>query len=364
MDFYVILGVQRSASDDDIKRAYRRLARKYHPDINPGDRAAEAFFRQIVEAYETLSDPARRRHYDEGGQRAPVADEGAFAFQGFDFSVVGDEMPPSTFGELFAEVFRASSVGEEGGPEHGVDLHATIAVSFEEAMRGAERQVTVTRLESCGRCGGGGVLRGAAVRCGHCGGTGTIRTVRGHMVFAKPCAYCGGTGEQRVRSCPTCLGDGATVRTEAVPVRIPPGVNSGASLRIAGKGHAGRRGGEPGTLYVAVQVDPHPLFERQGDDLLLVVPVAIHEAGLGAKFLVPTIDGPARLRLPPGTQSGQRFRLRGRGAPSMRDGVRGDLVVEVRIVMPPITDERSKELLREFARLNDADVRPHLNQAL
>ena len=202
-----------------------------------------------------------------------------------------------------------------------------------------------------------GRLHVAESRCGHCHGSGIVKSARGHMVFSKPCAHCGGSGRQRQTRCPTCGGSQVEMRTEPLTVATPAGLDDGARIRVAGKGNAGRNGGENGDLYITVHVQPHPLFRREGDDLHLVVPVAVHEAALGAKFEVPSLDGPARVRVPPGTQSGQRFRLRERGVPSPRDGRRGDLVVEVRLVLPKLLDERSKELLREFGRINGDDRR-------
>ena len=209
---------------------------------------------------------------------------------------------------------------------------------------------------------GVGRLHVSETRCPHCHGTGIVKSARGHMVFSKPCALCGGSGRQRQARCPTCGGQQIEMRTESLTISVPPGLADGARIRVPGKGHVGRNGGENGDLYITVHVQPHPLFQRDGDDLHLIVPVAIHEAALGAKIDVPSIDGPARLRVPPGTQSGQRFRVRERGVPSPRDGRRGDLVVEVRLVLPRLLDERSKELLREFGRINSGDVREALIQ--
>ena len=359
MDFYIILGLERSATVSDVKRAYRRLARKYHPDINPGDRASATFFRRVNEAYETLMDPARRRWYDAGGARTEGPALASFEFQGFDFSTSADGPSASTFGDLFADVFLGADAGSAPA-EDGADLHLSLALSFDEAMRGVERNVTVTRLETCPGCHGIGRLRMTEGRCVECRGTGSLGWARGHMVFSKSCTHCGGSGRHQHRTCSTCDGDGVVPRTEVVAVRVPAGVADGGRVRMAGYGHAGRRGGKSGDLYLDVAVAPHPVFERHDDDLYLVVPVAIHEAALGAKIEVPTPDGTGRVRIPPGTQSGQRFRLRGRGAPSARGGRRGDLVVEVRLVLPRLVDERSKELLREFGRLNAEDVRRDL----
>jgi molecular chaperone DnaJ len=362
MDFYILLGLERAATLGDIKRAYKRLARKFHPDINPGDRMAVAQFRQIAEAYETLSDPDRRRRYDTSGSAGPVAEPVTFGFEGFDFSVSVSGASASTFGELFADVLhqRARHV-EHGTPERGADLHQTVTVSFEDAVRGGQRQITITRREHCRACGGSGRLEAAERRCLQCHGAGTIKSARGHMVFSKPCPHCRGTGRLAQTHCPECRGDQTEMRTEPLAINLPAGLGDGARIRVPGKGHAGPFGGENGDLNIVVKVEPHPVFRREGDDLHIVVPIAVHEAALGAKLEVPSIDGRARLRVPPGTQSGQKFRLRERGVPSARDGRRGDLVVEVRLVLPRVLDERSKELLREFGRINNDDVRQELD---
>jgi molecular chaperone DnaJ len=357
MDLYAVLGIKRSASSGEIRRAYRKLARRYHPDINPGDQAAEVRFRQIVEAYETLIDPDRRRQYDERGEVVTQSGRVTFGFEGFDFSVEAVEGPrASTFGDLFAEVFQ-HGFGRSVEGERGADLHLTLDLSFEESIHGAERQVTVTRLSACPGCAGSGVLRTPESRCMHCNGAGVVRSARGHMVFSKVCPACGGTGRQSRAACSRCGGGGVETRTESVDVHVPPGIEDGARIRIAGHGNCGRRAGSPGDLLVTVRVAEHPLFAREGDDLFLQMPISVSEAGLGAKIDVPTPDGPARLRVPPGTQSGQRFRLRERGVPSRREGRRGDLIVEVRIMLPRLLDERSKEILREFGRINAEDVR-------
>ncbi len=360
MDFYIVLGVPRDASLNDVKRAFKRLARKYHPDINPGDRTAAAQFRRIAEAYETLSDAERRRRYDAVGS-APEAVASTFGFEGFDFSASVSGAAASTFGDLFAEVLQARAGRQSaGGPSRGADLHHTIAVAFDQALRGGRVSIAVSRQERCARCQGAGRLPASEADCAHCRGAGTVTSARGHMVFSKPCAHCSGTGRQRQRTCPVCGGAQTEMRSETLVVNVPAGLADQARIRIPAKGHVGVNGGEPGDLYVTVRVEPHPIFRRDRDDLHVVVPVAVHEAALGAKIDVPSPDGPARLRVPPGTQSGQRFRLRERGAPSPRDGRRGDLVVEVRIALPRLLDERSKALLREFGRINGEDVRQGL----
>ncbi|MGB2717895.1 MAG: J domain-containing protein [Vicinamibacterales bacterium] len=358
MDFYVLLGVDSNATTADIKRAYRRLSRRYHPGVNPGDRAAEALFQQISEAYETLVDPQRRLKYDANGARSreTTADR-TFEFSGFDFSVRAQGAQAATFTELFADVLHPTGAGT--APEHGADLNASLTVRFVEAVQGARRQVIVTRQEACSACRGRGFVQTSEGRCGHCHATGKVRWARGHMVFSKPCAACSGTGKLRQQRCEVCGGHGRVVRSEAVLVDVPAGTADGARLRIAGKGHAGRNGGRTGDLYVTVHVEPHQFFQRQGEDLHVRVPLAVHEAVLGTRIEVPSLDGPVRLRVPPGTQAGHRFRLKGRGVPTP-SGIRGDLIIEVALVLPPVVDERSKELMREFGRLYNGDVRRDL----
>jgi molecular chaperone DnaJ len=357
MDLYILLGVEREATLDDIKRAYKRLARRFHPDINPGDRTAVQQFRQIAEAYETLSDPDRRRRYDAVGRAAETAEPTTFGFEGFDFSVSVGGQSASTFGDLFADVIQQHFDAGSTAPERGADLHHTISLTFEEAMRPGTHEIAVTRQAHCRVCRGLGHLAAAESPCLQCQGTGVVKSARGHMVFSKTCARCGGTGLHAKTRCPSCGGRQVEMRSDTLSIQIPAGLDDGARLRLAGKGHAGANGGEPGDLFVTVRVAPHPVFRREGHDLHVVVPIAVHEAALGAKIDVPSLEGQARVRVPPGAQSGQRFRLRERGVPSPRDGRRGDLVVEVRLVLPKVLDERSKELLREFGRINASNVR-------
>jgi molecular chaperone DnaJ len=356
MDFYIVLGLERGASVSEIKRAYKRLARRFHPDINPGDRMAAAQFRQIAEAYETLSDPDRRRRYDLSGVQ-PSPEPAAYGFEGFDFSASVHGASAPTFGDLFADVFGREARQYDDAPVRGSDLHQSLELNFEDAMRGGQRTIAVTRQEHCRTCKGTGLMHIAETRCSQCQGTGVVKTTRGHMVFSRPCTGCDGSGRRRQTRCPTCHGQQVETRSEPLTVNVPGGLADGARIRVPRKGHAGRSGGESGDLYITVRVRPHPTFRREGDDLHVVVPVAIHEAALGAKIDVLSLDGTARLRVPPGTQSGQRFRLRERGIASPRDGRRGDLIVEVRLVLPKLLDERSKELLREFGRINHENVR-------
>jgi molecular chaperone DnaJ len=354
MDLYVVLGVRQDASETEIKRAYRRLARRFHPDINPGDRAAAAHFQQVLEAYETLVDQERRVRYDSGEASTPVEARRS-GFEGFDFSSRGPDYS-ATFGDLVAEVLIEHGA-KRPAASRGTDLHQDVRLSFLEAFEGCERAIHLTRRDTCRSCQGAGVARMAPAPCSVCQGSGAVRTVRGHMVFSRSCSACGATGQQPPRPCPACAGAGIEVRTEAVTVRLPAGIADAERVRIAGKGDAGPRGGPPGDLYVTVHVETDAIFKREGSDLHVVLPVAVHEAGLGAKVELEAPDGVVKVRIPPGTQSGQRFRLRERGMPSMRGGPRGDLIVEARLMLPEVLDERSKALLREFGEINGSHVR-------
>jgi len=326
MDLYIVLGVARGATDGEIKRAYRRLARRFHPDINPGDREAAARFHDVLAAYETLTDPERRRRYDAGQSDAPAGASAPFGFAGFDFSAPVHGERATTFGDLFEDVFGRPSRVQRPAAESGADLHARALLTFEQAWQGAVVPVTLTRQITCAACAGKGARPIKETTCATCQGAGSIRAARGHMVFARNCPSCGGTGVLTQTACDVCHGQGVTTRTDTARVEVPAGIATGAQVRVPGGGHAGVRGGPPGNLLVDVEVQPHPLFHRDGDDVHLTVPVAIHEAALGAKIEVPTPDGTIRLRVPPGTQSGQRFRLRDRGARSLRSDRRGDLV--------------------------------------
>ncbi|HEY5619954.1 MAG TPA: J domain-containing protein [Vicinamibacterales bacterium] len=359
MDLYIVLGLSHGASESDIKRAYRRLARRLHPDVNPGDRTAAVRFRQIVEAYETLMDPQRRSRYDLGQTTDEQDARRTSGFEGFDFSTRGVDHS-ATFGDLFAEVLSARGA-RRPSPERGADLHQNLQLGFDEAFAGIVRAVTITRRETCRTCLAIGRTRVSPGPCPACHGDGCVQSVRGHMVFSRSCPACAGTGQQRPRPCERCGGAGQETRSETVQVRIRPGISDGDRVRVPGKGNAGLHGGPAGDLYISVQIAPNPLFRREGDDFHCVLPIAVHEAALGARIDVPTPDGGlTRVRVPPGTQSGQRFRLRDRGAASARNGQRGDLVVEVRLMLPKILDERSKELLREFGRINGESVREQL----
>lgn len=355
MDLYALLGVTRTASNVEIERAYRRLARRYHPGLNPGDRVAEQAYQQIQDAYQVLTDVNRRREYDRGGGFASPAQaiEASVAFAGFDFTAPAEGPLAATFSELFADVFQQAAREATNGSS-ALDLGIDVGVSFSDAIRGADVPVSVTRQVWCQACAGQGRHLRAAVACPECQGQGQRRWARGHMVFTKPCEACNGHGRLETQPCRGCRGAGVVPRTEVVTVRVPPGVEDGARISIPGRGHAGLPGESAGDLYVRVAVADHPYFQRRGRDLHVVVPVGVHEAALGAEVDAPSLDGPVRLRIPQGTTPGQTLRVPGHGVRrGPGDTEAGDLVVEVQLVLPATLDERSQVLLREFGDRND-----------
>jgi molecular chaperone DnaJ len=388
-DYYAVLGVSRDAKAEEIRKRYKHLARKFHPDLNPGNKAAEEKFKDIQEAYDILGDEKKRKVYDQYGfysDNIPPGDYGhaasaytsspGFDFNGFDFSDLNDAGAHSarqggfgtSFRDIFSQIFsrggRTEAEAEE--PERGSDLEYRMHLGFWDAIRGTQVRISVGRQEICTTCKGTGAAGGSSVTCANCGGTGKATRQVGAMNFSMTCPQCGGTGKHR-RPCAACGGTGSVRRPETFDVRIPPGVDTGSRVRIAGKGNAGPRGKSPGDLYIVTEVESHPVFERKGDNVYVKVPVTVTEAALGAKVEVPTIDGPSTIKIPPGTQSGQRLRLRDKGVPSLRDSsgkVRGDEFVEVQVVVPRVADERSKEILRELARLNPEDPRKDLKRSI
>jgi molecular chaperone DnaJ len=381
-DYYSILGVKKDAKPDEIKKAYRRLARKYHPDVNPGDKIAEEKFKEIQEAYDVLSDEKKRKIYDKFGyyneNLDPDAPFGAgarasggginFDFSSFnwDFGDFGTRTSStgSTFRDIFSELFGGGSRREpeppKPMPKRGEDIELPLALSFDEAIKGLTTNITVNRSEQCPRCQGAGDTGGPLVTCSTCNGSGRIAKLGGRLSFSQICSDCAGTGRRR-QPCSVCQGKGIVPKTEQVKVRIPAGVDTGSRVRVPKKGHAGRLGGEPGDLYIITNVSNHRYFTRKGDNIYVTVPITIPEAILGAKIEVPTIEGKAQLRIPPGTQSGQRFRLRGRGVPSLRNpNLRGDQYVEVQIKLPKVISEETKELLRQFEKLNPENPRKEM----
>ena len=361
--YYELLGVKRTATRIEIRRAYRKLARKYHPEINPGDRVAEVRYRRITEAYEVLSDSGDREQYDRSGTKPAVENAEAaagYGFEGFDFSMSG-----RSNADIFAEIFgREEASAFSKGVMPGEDAHHRLSISFEESLKGLTASFQVNRLTACETCEGWGHL--AANRsqtCRTCQGRGRTTQARGHMLFARPCADCGGSGAVDRQDCPDCQGVGRMLKEESVQVQIPPGVDDGSKVAVPGLGNEGRGGGRTGDLYVLIQIvaaEPRPFFTRKGDNLFCTVPVTFSEAALGCRIEVPTVEGSGKVRVPPGVQSGQKLRLAGRGAPSLRGGGRGDLFVTIQVVTPEVYDERTQELLRELAQLHPEDPRREL----
>jgi molecular chaperone DnaJ len=342
-DYYETLGVDTNATDEEIKRAYKKLARKYHPDLNPGDTEAEARFKEIGSAYEVLSDPERRSRFDRFGTDQP---------QGADFG--------AGFGDIFEAFFGGNSGfgagGGRNGPPRGEDLEANVDLDLEDVVFGGEREVTIRTAVRCEPCDGSGAAVGTSPdTCEECGGAGQVRRVRqsvlGQMVTASACPSCGGLGETIGTPCGMCEGQGRTIEQRTYSVEVPAGVDDGSTLRLTGRGAAGPRGGSNGDLYVHVRVRPHPTFRRDGDDLVHELHVPFAQAALGAHIEYETLDGPEDLVVPRGTESGTTFRLRGRGIPHVRGRGRGDLRVAVVVEVPEDLDEEQENLLRQFAEL-------------
>ncbi len=397
-DYYGTLGVKKTATQDEIRKAFRKLARKYHPDVNPGDKKSEEKFKEISEANDVLSDEKKRKIFDQLGFYSdnidPAAAEAAakggygggfgggaaaggrggqevpFDFGGFDFSGFqggGAQQSGGGFGGSFKDIFSGMFNGgrqASRGPEPGTDLEYQVSVDFWTAVRGGVTRLEITRQEVCPTCKGKSVT-GGSITCPECHGSGQVTQMGGRMKFNIQCPRCGGSGKVQ-NACPTCDGEGVVVKKEPLEFRIKAGTRDGQRIRLAGKGNAGTNGGPAGDLYLIIKAGTHPVFTRSADDIYVTVPVTMTEAALGAKIDVPTIDtheggGRTQLKIPPGTQTGQKLRLREKGVPSAaREGVRGDQIVEVKIVVPKVQDERSKEILRELAKLNPEDPRNSL----
>ncbi|MBX7061741.1 MAG: molecular chaperone DnaJ [Pyrinomonadaceae bacterium] len=377
-DYYQILGVKKSASADEIKKAYRRLARKYHPDVNPNDKAAEDKFKDIQEANDVLSDAKKRKVFDRFGYYADNLDPdspfataggpsqgaptGGFDFSGFDFSGGGTSGGSSSFRDIFSDLFgggssRAQPEPPRAVPKRGRDIEIPLALSFDEAFTGLTTNITVNRSEQCSRCQGAGDTGGPVVTCPTCKGTGQVMRTGGRLQFSQACPDCEGTGRRR-EPCSLCHGKGTTPKSEQVKVKIPAGVDTGSRVRVPKKGHGGRLGAEPGDLFIVTNVGKHKFLERKGENIYVTVPITVPEAALGTRIEVPTAEGKASLKIPPGTESGQKFRLRERGFPSLRNPtLRGDQFIEVKITLPKVISEETKEKLKEFAALNPENPR-------
>jgi len=374
-DYYKILGLKRDAKPEELKKAYRRLARKYHPDVNPGDKTAEDRFKQMSVAFDVLSDPKKRAVYDRFGEYSDnlansAANAGAsstytrgtpFDFSGFDWGAASTSTGGSgSIRDIFADLFSGGKTEREPPrpqPARGTDIEMPLSLSFEEAITGLTTNLTVNRSEQCSRCHGAGDTGGALTICSTCKGTGQVQKSGGRLRFSQECADCGGSGKRRA-PCSLCKGKGTLPKTETVKVRIPAGVDTGSRVRIPGKGEGGRLGAPPGDLFIITNVGRHQHFTRKGDNIYVTVPITVPEAALGAKIEVPTVTGKAQLRIAPGTQSGQKFRLRRRGAPSLRDpNTHGDQFVEVQVVLPKVISEETKELLRRYEQMNAENPR-------
>lgn len=351
-DYYEVLGLSKGATDDELKRAYRKLAKKYHPDLNPGDKEAEKKFKEINEAYETLSDKEKRARYDQFGHAGVDPNFGAgggggfggFGGAGFDFGDLGD---------IFSDIFGFGGSARRNGPVRGSDIHLHISISFEESAKGCKKVVESSRVQKCTACDGTGAKTGTkAEECPYCHGTGTIkisqRTPIGMVSTSRPCDHCGGTGKIIKTPCPECHGMGVVRKPRKLEVDIPAGINDGQVITLRGQGDYGRNGGPAGDLDISVSVRPHPFFTRVNNDVWCEVPLTFTQAALGCEIIVPTLDGKVSYTVPPGTQPGESFRLRGKGIPHLNRYGKGDQYVKVTIEVPKNLSEKQKELLRQF----------------
>ena len=361
-DYYEVLGVEKSASADDIKKAYRKKALQYHPDRNPGDKEAEAKFKECNEAYEVLSNDEKRSRYDQYGFAGVDPNFNPNAGFGGGFGGFGDAF--SGFGDIFGDLFGGGSRRSPNGPRQGENVGARLELTFEEAAFGAEKEVPVTRIEACAKCSGTGSAAGSAPEtCPTCRGTGSVRTTQNFMGMTMQsttaCPKCGGTGKIIKDPCPTCRGKGKVRRSTKIRVQIPAGVDDGQTVRVRGEGCAGSNGGPSGDLLVEVSIRSHPFFQRDGANVLCELPITFTQAALGAELEVPTLDGKVRYTIPEGTQTGTVFRLRGKGIPFVHSKTRGDQLVTVVVETPTKLSREQKELLRRFGEsTRDAGVQP------
>jgi molecular chaperone DnaJ len=348
-DYYEVLGVERTATPDDLKKAYRKLALQFHPDRNPDDPAAEEKFKEASEAYAVLSDEGKRRQYDQFGHQAM----GGGGFQG-DFGNFGD-----IFNDLFGDLFGAMGGRRAGRGQRGADLRYTHTLDLEDVLTGEEASIEIPRMLRCEKCSGSGAKAGTQPeRCGRCGGTGQAVFQQGLFRISRPCDACRGEGSVVRNPCDACRGRGRVEGKKSLKVRVPAGIEDGMRLRVAGEGEAGLSGGPPGDLYVVMAVNEHPLFTREGPDLIVEVPVLFTQAALGAEIDVPTLEGRVKLKVPEGTQSGKTFRLRGKGLPSVGAPGRGDLHVKIFVEVPSRLNAKQRALLEQFAAESGSDAAP------
>jgi len=357
-DYYEVLGIDKNASADDIKRAYRRLAIKYHPDKNAGNKEAEAKFKECAEAYEVLSDATKRQQYDQYGH------DGLRGAGMHDFSRMNVEDIFSMFGfdDIFGGMFGGGGRrrgARRGGPARGYDLETGVELTLSEIAKGTEKTIEFTRQDRCAECQGSGAAKGSSPsRCPVCSGSGQVAKGGGFFQMVSTCPQCHGTGKVVTDPCRKCKGTGRVPRKRTVTIKIPPGVHEGQGIRVAGEGEPGRSGGPSGDLYCYDRVKPHEFLERDGNNLIAVVPITFAQATLGATIDVPSLDGTQQLKVPPGTQYGRIFRIRGRGLPDVRSGRSGDQLVQVTIETPANLNARQEELLREFAQTENINVSP------
>lgn len=354
-DYYDVLGVGKSADATEIKKAYRKLAMKYHPDKNPGDKEAEEKFKEINEAYEVLSDETKRRNYDQFGHEGVNGQGfgGAGGFGGQGFGGFDD-----IFGDIFGDMFGGGFGGgrpRRRGPERGADMKQRINISFEEAAFGKKVQVKINRSEECEECHGSGAKPGTSKKtCPTCNGSGQVQSVQrtpfGNIASTRTCTECNGEGEVIDSPCTKCHGKGSIRKTKTIEVDVPAGIDDGQMIKLSGQGELGTRGGPRGDLYIEVNVDSHSIFTREGYDVYLEMPITFAQATLGDKIQVPTLDGKVEYEIPEGTQTGTVFRLKGKGIPKLRSNIRGDQYVKVTVEIPKKLNDKQKELVKEFAR--------------
>lgn len=363
-DYYEVLGVDRNADEENIKKAYRKLAIKHHPDKNPGDKAAEEKFKELGEAYEALSEPQKRAAYDQYGHAAfdPRARAGAGGFRGgggfHDPFEIFREVFGGGTGSIFDELFGAERQ-DPAGPQRGADLRYDMEISFEEAVLGCEKEIAVTKMDACETCRSTGAEADSAIKtCSTCGGRGQVVSSRGIFSIAQTCPRCEGAGRVIEKPCRSCHGAGRREKTSKIRIKIPPGVDTGARLRSAGNGEGGLRGGPAGNLYVVLHAKPHDIFQRDGDDLICDVPISFVQAALGSEMEVPTLAGKAQIKIPPGTQAGTIFRLKGKGVKNVQGYGVGDLHIRVNVEVPTHLNSSQKAKLQEFAELCDPNVNP------
>ena len=356
-DYYEVLGVDKKASADEIKRAYRRMAIKYHPDKNPGDKEAEAKFKECAEAYEVLSDPTKRQSYDQFGH------EGLRGTGMHDFSRMNVEDIFSMFGfdDFFGGIFgghgRRSS--RRAGPTRGYDLETAVELTLNDIAKGAEKTIEFTRQDICTECSGSGCAKGSSPgQCPTCRGTGQVARGGGFFQMVSSCRQCGGTGQVITNPCKKCKGTGRIPKRRTVNIKIPPGVHEGQGIRVSNEGEPGRSGGPRGDLYCYVRLKPHDFLQRDGNNLIALVPISFTQAALGTTIDVPSLNGKRGLKIPPGTQYGSIFRIKGQGLPDMRTHHTGDQLVQVIIETPTKLNKEQQELLREFAKTENKKVSP------